>query len=97
MGWQWIDNLYDYFTEKPRRYWDAQCSYMECPSNKPYRRAHQSRLKFVQKLAPHVSQYKCLDCGCLMDDGVFEYTPEELKRTNPAFYGGEADYSLRRR
>ena len=97
MSWQWIDNLFAGPTEKPRVYWDIQCPYQECPSNQPYRRAHQSRLKFVQKVAPHISQYKCKDCGCLMNDGVFEYTADELKRSNPAFFGGEADYSLRRR
>lgn len=97
MGWQWVNNLFEAGQGHSRAYWEAQCPYQMCPSNQPYRRAHKSRLKFVMKVSPTVSQYKCQDCGCLMNDGVFEFTPEELKRENPAMFGGVADYLLRRR
>jgi len=43
---------------------------MLCPSNQPFRGAHKARLKSMQKVAPTVFQYKCKDCGLLLNHDV---------------------------
>lgn len=95
MAWQWVDNLLGH-DDKKKFYWNARCPYMMCPSNRPYRGVGDAKLKFIQNLAPMVVQYKCKDCGCLTNFSL-EHPDDEnqaMRRLNPAFHGGEANYKL---
>ena len=88
MAWSWVNDLLAPDNKKKDFNWDARCPYMLCPSNQPYRGVHKPRLKFIQKVQPLVYQYKCKDCGCLVNIGV--EVPDEnnvmLTRTNPLLY-----------
>ena len=88
--WQWVENLTD--QNKKAMYWNARCPYHGCPSNQPFNGAHKARLKFIQKIAPMVQQYKCKDCGCLTNYSLEQPDGNELKGLNPALHGGKPDY-----
>ena len=94
MPWQWVNDLLAPENKKKDMSWDARCPYFGCPSNTPFRGAHKPRLKFVQKVAPLIYQYKCKDCGCLCNHGVEvpDDSGNELWRKNPALYGGKESY-----
>lgn len=95
MPWNWVSDLIT-ADHKKKHYWDARCPYMICPSNQPYRGAHKSRLKYVQNVAPLVPQYKCRDCGCLVNISIEQPDggAEDMKRMNPALYGGKANFKF---
>ena len=98
MAWTWINDLLAPEGKKKSFNWDARCPYHLCPSNQPYRRAHKSRLKFMQRISPLVYQYRCRDCGCLCNIGV--EVPDDrgiwnLKKLNPVLHGGKPDYKFR--
>lgn len=77
-----------------------RCPYLLCPSNtddnnSPSPGFRKPRMKFVQKVQPSVSQYRCKDCGCtslvsveIMMDG------RECWRINPAINSGKPSFNL---
>lgn len=89
MPWDWVDNLLTP-DHKKKMYWEARCPYMLCPSNQPERGAHKPRLKFVQKISPMVIQYRCKDCGNLMNISVEMPDDQNLHftRTEPLVLRG---------
>lgn len=98
MAWTWVDNLFSTDNKKTDFSWDARCPYEVCPSNQPFRGAHKSRLKYVQKVSPRVLQYRCKDCGCLTNFSIEipdENYGHDKSRMNPALSGGKADYKFR--
>ena len=95
MAWQWVNDLLT-VDHKKKMYWDARCPYMLCPSNQPERGAKKPRLKFIQKVSFLVYQYRCKDCGNIInfsiempDDGNINY-----KRMNPGLSGLKPDYKF---
>lgn len=72
---------------------ELRCCYHLCPSNTPVAGAYPPKMKFVQKVAPTVYQYRCKDCGCLMNNSV-EITEQgqEVHKINPAFIGGKPSF-----
>ena len=46
------------------------CPYMLCPSNQPFEGAYKPKMKFVQKIAPTVNQYKCKHCSCVINVSI---------------------------
>lgn len=77
---------------------ELKCPYMLCPSNQPYVGAYSPKMKFIQKLGPCVYQYRCKDCGSLVNVSVeVAETGEEHWRINPAFVSGNPSFEWRPR
>ena len=94
MAWTWDSYLLTP-NHKPKFYWDAHCPYkVTCPSHQPEPHAKKSKLKFVQKVSPLVYEYRCGHCGCLVMFSMLtsDEGNQDLKRLNPALWGGKADY-----
>ena len=78
------------------------CPYMLCPSNDVNDatvRSKKTKMKFVQKISPRVYQYRCLNCGCLINKGSDgPAVPEEMwaQHINPRFVRKEHSYNLRK-
>lgn len=88
MGWTWVNDLLS--GKKKDFSYDARCPYAMCPSNQPYWGVHKPRLKFIQRIAPMVYQYRCRDCGCIHNQGV--EVPDDrgydhIKSINPHLLG----------
>ena len=81
---------------REKKYWqhDARCPYMLCPSNQPFRGAHRPKLKFIQRIQPLVYQFKCKDCGCLVNIGLETEEGMSVKK-NPSLIGFEPSYNLK--
>lgn len=96
MAWNWIADLFSPDNKK-KYYWDVRCPYMLCPSNWPPADSDvekkKPRLKFVQKISFFVHQYRCKDCGNLINFSVEQ--ADDIKQSrremNPALIG-KADY-----
>jgi len=89
MPWQWVNDLFVEGRKKDFN-WNARCPYHLCPGNHPVER--NSKLKFIQKVAPFVYQYKCGYCSCLVNIGVeipYEDNKRFLKDINPLLYKNE--------
>lgn len=92
---QWVDNLLSHGDRKKAHTWDIRCPYHRCPSNQPFRGANKPRLKFLQKLGLFTYQYHCKDCGCPTTFNIENPNEEnQIKRLNPALWGGKADYKF---
>ena len=91
--WTWVNDLFSQ-DHKKKTYWDARCIYMLCPSNWPVQK--KVRLQIVQKLSMFVYQYRCRDCGCLLNLSVEQ--PEEdtmwARNLNPALHGGQPNWKF---
>ena len=104
MGWQWVNDLLAPDNKK-KMYWEARCPLSFCPSNNQdlYEEGVRGRprLKFVQKVSFFIYQYKCKDCGNLVNIGMEQPEPEKmhfhnmLRNINPSLRGGRPDYKLR--
>lgn len=72
---------------------DLQCCYQLCPSNQPFVGAYKPKFKFVQKISPMVYQYRCKNCGCLVNVSVAtDEQGRENWRINPALVGQRPSY-----
>lgn len=97
MGWKWQIFTEGILGDKKKR-WNCKlaCPYLMCPSNQPFMFARKPRMKFNQKIAPTVYQYRCKDCGCLINVGLEVLTMEEQSRTaqalNPALIQRKPSY-----
>ena len=78
-----------------------RCPLMLCPSNLmdgrvPCKGIYPPRLKLIQKLGLTAYQYKCMDCGNLLNVSVEvidpDYWDKQLAKRNPAFIGGKPSY-----
>lgn len=96
MAWTWMPN--NALAKKHQMVMDRiNCPYMLCPSNQPFSGAHPTKLKFIQKLAPTVFQYRCKYCGCLLNYGAEGYDLDDPRRAeifNPAFISGKPSYNF---
>lgn len=75
------------------------CPFMLCPSNQPIDGAKPARMKFVQKVAPRVFQYRCRWCGCLLNKSMDgPAVPEDMwaQHINPKLVSNKPSYSLRK-
>lgn len=76
---------------------EFRCCYFLCPSNQPFVGAHPAKMKFVQKIAPTVYQYRCKHCGCLINNSVeVAEDGREVWRFNPALVSQKPSYLLKR-
>lgn len=92
MPWQWVNDLLGQEGKKKDYGAERRCPYHLCPSNQPLGVQHSPRLKFMQRVSPLVYQYRCKDCGCLVNFGV--EVPDDrgingIKHMNPLLWGGE--------
>jgi len=87
------------FGDRGRTFQDEfNCPFMLCPSNQPFDGAKKASMKFVQRIAPRVYQYRCRHCFCLInkaEDGPA--VPEEKwsQNLNPRYVGGKTSFDLR--
>lgn len=75
-----------------------ECPFMLCPSNQPIDGAKKPKMKFVQKIAPRVTQYRCLHCGCLVNKGFDgPAIPSDMAswNLNPALVGNKPNFDFR--
>lgn len=85
--------------DRGKKWTSFLCPYMLCPSNQPVFESKKTRMKFVQKLAPRVYQYKCMDCGCLLNKGMdSEAVPSDMLswNINPALIGNAPSFNFRK-
>lgn len=89
----WVSSA---FGDKNKGYQrELRCPYFLCLSNTPSPGSHPARMKFVQKLQPSVYQYRCKDCGCLLNVSVETMSDgRESWVINPVLYGGKPTYNL---
>lgn len=90
MGWTWVNDLLAPEGRKKDGYMQFRCPYHLCPSNQPLGVEHPPRMKFMQRLSPMVYQYKCKDCGCLINKGI--EVPDArggMQGLNPLLWGGK--------
>ena len=86
---------------REQKYWqdEARCPFMLCPTNQPFRGAKRPRMKFIQKIAPTIYQYRCKDCGCAVNFGLEvinpQYGEKGMADKNPALVGFEPSYNLK--
>lgn len=78
-------------TKKTHWYNAIPCPYGLCPSNQPFDGARKPKLKFVQKVAPTVHQYKCKYCGNLINLCI-QAGDSKLDVKNPALVGKKPSY-----
>ena len=64
--------LFNHTISQQKKAWQRKlpCPYMMCPSNQPFEGAYKSRMKFIQKIAPTVNQYKCKHCSCVINVSI---------------------------
>lgn len=87
------------FGDRGRTFNDAfECPFMLCPSNQPVSGAKKASMKFIQKIAPRVYQYRCRHCFCLCNKGQDgPAVPEEMNahNLNPKLIDGKPSFNLR--
>lgn len=88
------------FGDKGRTFNDVFiCPFMLCPSNQPVNGSKKPSMKFVQRIAPRVYQYRCRHCFCLLnkgEDGPAVPSDMYAHNINPRLMSKEHSYSLRK-
>ncbi len=85
--------------DRGKKWTDFWCPFMLCPSNQPVEHAKKPRMKFIQKIAPRVYQYRCLHCGCLLNKGLdSEAVPADMLSwtINPSLVGNAPLFEFNR-
>lgn len=87
------------FGDRGRTFSDSFCCpFMLCPSNQPISGAKKPSMKFVQRIAPRVYQYRCRHCFCLINKGEEgPAVPEDrwAQNMNPKLIGSNPSFNLR--
>lgn len=87
------------FGDRGRTFSDKfDCPFMLCPSNQPVSNSKPSRMKFIQRIAPRVYQYRCRHCGCLINKGEDgPAVPSDMTswNNNPKLMSGKPSFNLR--
>ena len=93
---QFLDRV---FGDRGRKFNDIfACPFMLCPSNQPESGAKKPSMKFVQRIAPRVYQYRCRHCFCLLNKGEDgPAVPSEMHAhlINPKLMSGQPSFNLR--
>lgn len=87
------------FGDRGRTFTDIfNCPFMLCPSNRPFDGAKKASMKFIQRIAPRVYQYRCRHCGCLLnkgEDGPAVPSDMTAHTLNPKLISNQPSFNLR--
>lgn len=90
----WEAIIHGLFGDKNKGYQrEFRCVYALCPSNQPHVGAYPPKMKFIQKIQPSVSEYRCKSCGCLINVSVETLNDgRQSWKINPSLIGGKPSY-----